>query len=185
MTTYVFRVWLQPNPPLGFDPDNEVWRDIAVDGAQTLEDFHAAIFDAFERWDSHGYEFLTHDEDGIATRSYVHPQLYDGSPSWPPMDADEIERFIDRAIPDDVSEDAKDRFRDLRANPPPEGNAAETTIDAIDPEQLRSLLYEFDLGDGWRHYIELQKTRDGSLDSEPDVVDEQGAAPPQYPDHEE
>jgi len=49
---------------------------IKVDGSLTLADFHEAIFDAFDRWDSHAYEFITRDADGIALRSYVHPTLY-------------------------------------------------------------------------------------------------------------
>ena len=185
MTTCVFRVWLMPNPPLGFEPDDEVWRDIEVDGLHTLAEFHEAIFDAFERWDTHGYEFIARDEDGIALRSYVHPQLYDGGPSWPPMDDEEIDRFIDQAVPDDASEDAKERFRELQLNPPAEDNAADTTIDDLDPTQLGALSYTFDMGDGWEHYIELQETREGSLDGDPAVVDEKGTAPPQYPDLDE
>jgi len=182
MVTYVFRVWLQPNPPLGFEPDEEVWRDIEVDASHTLADFHEAIFDAFDRWDSHAYEFITRDADGIALRSYVHPTLYDGGPSWRAMDDEEIDRFVDQAVPDDVSEGAKERFRDLQSDPPTEGNAAETTIADLDPEQLGALSYTFDMGDNWEHYIELQDTRDGSLESEPTVVDEQGVAPSQYRD---
>jgi hypothetical protein len=80
MTIYVFRVWLNPNPPLGFEPDDEVRRDIEIDGSHTLAAFHEAIFDAFDRWDSHAYEFITRDEDGIALRSYVHPQPLRGRP---------------------------------------------------------------------------------------------------------
>lgn len=185
MTTYGFRVWLLPNPPLGFEPEQEVWRDIELDSTHTLAEFHEAIFEAFERWDSHAYEFLTRDEDSIALRSYVHPQLYDGGPSWPPMDPDEIEQFIEQAVPDDVSEEANDRFRDLQTDPPTEANAADTTIDDLDPEELGSLFYEFDFGDGWEHHIELRETRDESLAGNPTTVDEQGTAPPQYPDLDE
>lgn len=185
MTTYVFRVRLHPNPPLGFEPDEAVWRDIEVDGTHTLADLHRAIFDAFDRWDHHAYEFITHDDDGVATRSYVDPQLYDGGPSWPTMDDEDIERFIEQGVPDDVSDDAKDLFRDLRRNPPPEADAAATTIDEIDPDQLRSLFYEFDFGDGWEHTLEPRETREGSLDGEPAVIAKQGAAPRQYPDVEE
>ena len=83
MSTYVFRVTLLPNPPLEFEPAAEVWREIAIEGSQTLNDLHAAIFEAFDRWDTHGYEFLTLDEYGIATLSYVHPSHYSGEPSWP------------------------------------------------------------------------------------------------------
>jgi hypothetical protein len=134
MTTYVFRVWLHPNPPLGFEPEEEVWRDIEIDGSHTLADFHEAIFEAFDRWDSHAYEFITRDEDGIALRSYVHPGLYDGGLSWQPMDDEEIDRFIDRAVPDDASEAAKERFPDLQSN-----------IEELDPENLGTLSYTFDI----------------------------------------
>ena len=181
MTSYVLRVWLLPNPPLEFEPDEEVWRDIEVDGSHTLAEFHEAIFDAFDRWDSHAYEFITRDEDGIALRSYVHPMLYEGGPSWRAMDDEEIDRFIDQAVPDDASDDAKARFHELQSNPSTEGNAAETTVDELNPAQLGALSYIFDMGDGWEHYIELQDTREGSLEDDPVVVDEQGEAPPQYP----
>lgn len=33
MTTDEFRVWLHPNPPLGVEPDEDVWRDVGVDGS--------------------------------------------------------------------------------------------------------------------------------------------------------
>jgi len=112
MTSYVFRVWLLPHPSLEFEPDEDVWRDIEIDDSHTLAQFHEAIFEAFERWDTHAYEFITRDEDGIALQSYVHPQLYDGGLSWQPMDSNEIDRFIDQAVPDDASEEAKERFRD-------------------------------------------------------------------------
>jgi hypothetical protein len=182
MTTYVFRVWLHPNPPLGFEPNEDVWRDIEIDGSHTLADFHEAIFNAFERWDSHAYEFITRDEDGIALRSYVHPQLYDGGLSWQPMDDEDIDRFIDRAAPDDATEETKERFRDRQSNPPTEGNTADTTVEGLDPDGLGPLSYTFDLGDNWEHYIELQDTHQRSLDDDPTVVDEHGTAPPQYPD---
>ena len=49
MTIYVFRVWLHPNPPVGFEPDGEVRRDIEIDGSHRLAEFHEAIFEAFGR----------------------------------------------------------------------------------------------------------------------------------------
>ena len=181
----VFRVWLHPNLSLGFEPDDEVWRDIEIDGSHTLAEFHGAIFEACERWESHTYEFVTRDDNGIALRSYVHPQLYEGGPSWRPMDDAEIDRFIKQAVPDDATEAAKQRFRDLQSNPPPEGNAAETTIGELDSDTLGALSYTFDMGDNWEHYIELQNTQEGLLEGDPVVVGEQGAAPPQYPDLDE
>jgi len=181
MTTYRSRVWLLPNPPLEFEPETEVWRDIEVDGTHTLGDFHEAIFDAFERRDTHAYEFLVRDEHGIAIRSYAHPQMYSGDASWKAMDDDEIDRFLEQVIPDDAPEEAKDKFRDLRKNPPKEGNAAEATIRDLDLDQSQSLFYEFDFGDGWEHHIESKEISEGSLNSGPVMVDEQGSAPSQYP----
>lgn len=101
------------------------------------------------------------------------------------MDDEEIDRFLDRSIPDDVSDAARERFRELQSDPPTEGNAAETTIEELDPEQLGAITYTFDLGDNWAHYIELQEAREGSLDGDPTVVNEQGTAPDQYRDLDE
>lgn len=185
MTIYRYRVWLLPNPPMEFEPEDEVWRDIEVNSSHTLVTFHEVIFDAFERWDTHGYKFVARDDEGIALRSYSHPQLYDGGPSWPPMDDEEIDQFIDRAMTDDISEDAKHRFRELQSNPPIEGNAADTTIEDLDHEGGETLSYTFDMGDNWEHYIEQQEVREGSLDGEPTVVNEQGTAPPQYPERDD
>jgi hypothetical protein len=108
MTTYRFRVWLLPNPPLEFEPETEVWRDIEIDESHTLTDFHEGIFEAFDRFDTHAYEFLTRDEHGIATRSYAHPQMYSGDQSWQPMDDDEIDQFLEHAIPEDAPEEARE-----------------------------------------------------------------------------
>jgi hypothetical protein len=182
MTIYRFRVILLPNPPMEFEPETEVWRDIEVDGGHTLIDLHEAIFDAYDRFDTHAYEFLTRDEHGIATRSYAHPQMYSGDESWPPMDDDEIDRFLEHAIPDDAPQEAKQRFRELRTNPPDERNAADTTIDDLNLDESQLLFYEFDFGDGWEHHIDIEEIRQGSLDGEPVVVDQQGETPPQYPD---
>jgi len=181
MTIYVFRVWLQPNPLLGFEPDEEVWRDIEINGSHTLAAFHEAIFDAFKRWDSHAYEFITRDKEGIALRSYVHPHLYDGGVSWPPMD--DLNRPLHRP-----GCAGRCRGRGQRAiqrpseEPPTEGNAADTTVEELDPEQLGALSYTSRYGDGWEHSIDLQEAREGSLDGGPAVVNEQGEAPPQYRD---
>jgi len=181
MTIYVFRVWLQPNPLLGFEPDEEVWRDIEINGSHTLAAFHEAIFDAFKRWDSHAYEFITRDKEGIALRSYVHPHLYDGGVSWPPMDDGEIGRFIDRAVPDDAAAEAKERFRDLQRTPDGRQRRGHDGRGTRPRTTGRALLH-VRYGDGWEHSIDLQEAREGSLDGGPAVVNEQGEAPPQYRD---
>lgn len=183
MTVYTLRVELAPNPPM-FRPDEgaEVWCDIEVDETHTLEELHGATFEAFDRWDAHMYEFLTYDEAGIATRRYVMPQTYTGEPSWPPMEPDEIKQAISHVGADDESEKAKERFSRLRSDPPDEGNAANTTIPDLDPEELNWVYYQFDFGDGWEHIIEIVDSREGSLNDEPQLVKKHGPIPPQYPD---
>lgn len=186
MTVYTLRVELAPNPPM-FEPDEneEIWCDIEVGKTHTLEALHEAIFEAFDRWDAHMYEFLTYDEDGIATRCYVMPQTYEGKPSWPPMEPEEIEQAISQVGADDASEEAKERFRDLRRNPPEEGNAGKTTIADLNPEELNWMYYQFDFGDSWEHIIEIVDSREGSLDGDPHVIEKHGPIPPQYPDLDE
>jgi hypothetical protein len=183
MTVYTLRVELGPNPPM-FNPDEgeEVWCDIKVDSTHTLEELHEGIFDAFDRWDAHMYEFMTYDDDGMATRSYAMPENYEGGPSWPPMDSEQIERAISQMGADDESEEAKERFRELQRDPPQEGNAGETTIADLNPEQLGWLYYQFDFGDNWEHLITVADSIEGSLDGDPEVVETHGSIPPQYHD---
>ncbi|ELY62727.1 IS1096 element passenger TnpR family protein [Natronococcus jeotgali] len=183
MTVYTLRVELAPNPPM-FDPDEgeEVWCDIEVDETHTLEELHEVIFEAFDRWDAHMYEFMTYDADGIATRSYAMPEQYEGGPSWPAMEPEQIERAISQVGADNEPEGAKERFRELRQNPPEEGNASETTIGELNPEVLKWLYYEFDFGDSWEHIITVEESREESLDSDPVIVEKQGPIPPQYRD---
>jgi hypothetical protein len=182
MTRYRLRVSLYPNPPL-FEPeeadeaDAAVWREIEVDASNTLVDLHMAIFAAFDRREHHAYQFVTQAADGMITRSYVPPDMYDGSPSWPLTRADKIEGLLDRVAPADASEAAKDRFRDLQEEPPPEGNAAETTIADLTLAAGGAIYYLFDFDEEWEHAIETQAIDDGSLAGEPVVVDKQGDAP--------
>jgi len=106
--------------------------------------------------------------------------MYSGDESWPEMSDDEIDRFLEQVIPDDQPDEAKAKFRDLKKNPPEEGNAAETTIDELNLDPAQSLFYEFDFGDGWEHHIEIEAISEGSRDHSK-VVNTQGDSPPQYP----
>lgn len=181
MTTYTFRVWLKPNQTMGYAPFSRAWRDIKVDESHTLHEFHEAIFEAFDRWDDQEYEFITRDKQGLETRRFVPPDQYDGEPSWPAQDPDEIERFLEEVVPN-ASEGSKDRFRELRRHPPTEGNTAETTIEEIEPDTLGALHYEFDLDREWEHHIELREPGIDTLEGDPVVVNESGDAPDQYPE---
>jgi hypothetical protein len=183
MTVYTLRVELAPNPPM-FEPDEDqkVWCDIEIDETHTLVELHEAIFDAFDRWDAHMYEFMIYDSDGIATRSYAMPEQFEGGPSWPAMEPEQIDRAISQVGAEDEPEEAKERFRNLRLNPPKEGNAGETTIGELNPEELKWIHYQFDFGDNWEHIITVEESREGSLDGDPEVVETHGPIPPQYHD---
>lgn len=181
MTVYRLRVTVLPNSPL-FTGDETVWRDIEVDDSHTLHDLHEAIFDAFDRFDPHLYEFVLYNEDDLPARTYVDPYSHDGSPSWRPKEDTEIERLLEQMVPDDAPEDVKQYFRDAHANPPPEGNVEDTSISDLELSVGDSMHYLFDYGDSWEHHVEVREIRDGSLDGEPAIVAEHGDSPPQYPD---
>jgi len=42
-----------------------IYRDISILGSQTFDDFHYAIFDAFDRWDEQSYKFTTKTDEII------------------------------------------------------------------------------------------------------------------------
>jgi hypothetical protein len=183
MTVYRLRVTVLPISPL-FTGEETVWRDIEVGGSHTLRDLHDAIFDAFDRFDAHLYEFVRYNETGLPERTYVDPHSYDGSPSWRPKENNEIERLLEQMAPNDASKEAKEYFRDVHANPPPEGNVAETTIADLELSVDDMMDYLFDYGDNWEHHVEVRETHDGSLDGAPAIVAAHGDSPPQYP-HED
>ncbi len=53
---YTLKVFLTSGPVDAFE-EEEISREILLLGHHTLHDLHSAIFDAFERWESHLYEF--------------------------------------------------------------------------------------------------------------------------------
>jgi pRiA4b ORF-3-like protein/LexA DNA binding domain-containing protein len=54
---YVFAVFLTGGPISEKFTNKETSRVIEIRGDQTLAQFHDAIFQAYDRWDQHGYEF--------------------------------------------------------------------------------------------------------------------------------
>lgn len=54
---YVLAVFLTSGPISEKFPSKVIRRDIEIRGDQSLEDFHNAIFQAYDRWDAHLYEF--------------------------------------------------------------------------------------------------------------------------------
>ncbi len=54
---YIFSVFLQSGPTSARFANKEISRVIEIRGDQTLERLHDAIFQAYDRWDEHLYEF--------------------------------------------------------------------------------------------------------------------------------
>lgn len=54
---YVLSVFLTSGPISEKFPSKVIRRDIEIRGDQTLEDLHNAIFQAYDRWEAHLYEF--------------------------------------------------------------------------------------------------------------------------------
>jgi hypothetical protein len=79
---YTLKVYLQDGPISEADSGHEISRQIDILGHQTLHDLHQAIFQAFERWEEHLYEFNL--GEGPQDRSQVY--FYQGG--W---DADDDE----------------------------------------------------------------------------------------------
>jgi hypothetical protein len=54
---YTLKVYIIAGPVPDEYEGKEISRTIQIKGSQTLEDLHYAIFDAFDRWEEHLYEF--------------------------------------------------------------------------------------------------------------------------------
>jgi hypothetical protein len=78
---YTLKVFLMSGP-VDADEDEEISREILLLGHHTLHDLHLAIFDAFERWEEHLYEFNLGSSPQDRSRLY----FYDGG--WGDDDED-------------------------------------------------------------------------------------------------
>ena len=126
MASYLFRV------KADWDPRN-VWRDIVIGGARSLEDLHRAINTSFEIGFDHLWFFGTDRDYWRSPRKYKSPKDFENLPKWM--------EFWDRLS--GISES--------------EGNAAGVSIDELDLKVGDRLCYLFDYADEWRFYIILKK----------------------------
>jgi len=131
-------------------------RTIEIRGDQTLERLHYAIFEAFDRWEQHMYEFQfgtgPHDLDG--------------------------DRYGIQ-LPFEMPPDPSDTRR-------PAGDAAKTTIDSLGLELNRAFGYWFDFGDDWYHQIDVVAIGEAVPRRRyPKVIAGVGESPPQYADFDD
>ena len=133
-----------------------VSRTIEIRGDQTLRDLHRAIFQAFDRWEEHMYEFqfgsVAHDPEGDRYGISL------------PLD-----------MPPDPTETQK-----------PAGDAEKTTLDSLGLEVDRCFGYWFDFGDDWYHKLDVAAIGEAEAKVRyPRVTARVGESPPQYMDEEE
>lgn len=139
--------------------DKKIWRRIAIRSDQTLDDLHAAIFDAFERFDEHLYSF------------YLAPPGAKGRAAL--RDAEEYASPLMAEGPTGFGDDEV-------------WDASLTTVGSLGLTKGRELLYLFDFGDEWWHQMTVEQTDgDPGRGKYPRMVERHGDSPPQYPDLED
>jgi len=120
-TSYLLKVSLRGAPA--------IWRRIAIRGDQTLDDLHATIFHAFDRFDEHLYSFYFPKAGSRGKRDrrmaleYTHPA----------------------AVEDDDAFGSK------------AGNAARTKIGSLLLRPGQRFDYLFDFGDSWEHEVLVEE----------------------------
>ena len=131
-----------------------VWRRIAVRSNQTLDNLHAVIFRAFDRFEEHLYSFYLA-PPGTRGRA----ALRDAVEYTSPIMIEEANPFGGRPV----------------------HNAGITTIGSLGRTARSTLRYLFDFGDSWWHDITVEQT-DGKPEQMryPCVLEKHGASPPQY-----
>ena len=139
--------------------DTSIWRRIQVRGDQTLDEFHEAIYEAFDRDDEHLYSFYfpppgsrgqARIRDAV---QHTHPDFFEYGDGW-----------------DDTQRHA----------------AAVSLIDSLQLRRGRKFEYLFDFGDSWWHEITVEQI-DGVPEKVryPRIIEKHGESPPQYPDPDE
>lgn len=132
-----------------------IWRRIAMQGNQTLDDLHEVIYNAFDRDDEHLYSFYF-PKPGAKRRDitrdaveYAHPYM-----AKEPGPFDETPN-----------------------------NAAKAKLDALKLKPKQVFLYLFDFGDEWWHEITVEQidapAEKGKYSK---ILEKHGKSPPQYPD---
>ncbi|HUT90144.1 MAG TPA: plasmid pRiA4b ORF-3 family protein [Thermoguttaceae bacterium] len=141
-----------------YDDENPVVsRAIQIRGDQTLEDLHFAIFDAFDRYDEHLYEFQFGSRpQGRKNKRYVLPM------------------------------DMEDPWFELDGAEEPAEDLTRTTIESLRLRRRMKFWYWFDFGDDWWHRIEMVDVGEPAPRHRyPKVVKRVGKSPPQYPNWDE
>lgn len=136
--------------------EKNIWRRIAIRSDQTLDDLHAALFDAFDRFEEHMYSF--HRQPLYARRG-------------PDFNRDNEEYTSPMILEVADSFDPSDRH-----------DASKTQIGALGLKPGDNLYYLFDFGDSSWHDLTVETT-DLKVERArryPWIMEKHGESPPQY-----
>lgn len=142
--------------------DKKIYREIEIDGSDSLERLHEAIFQAYDRYDDHMYSFYL---SKVQLKSL-----------------DEVTRYAEYTLTTvmDVFADFENADKKHTTH-----NVLETTVAELGLEVKEMLYYLFDFGDEWWHELTLlsisEKAEPGPY---PRIVKRVGESPAQYPDEE-
>jgi len=126
MASYLFRV------KADWDPRN-LWRDIVIGGARSLEDLHRVINTSFEIGFDHLWFFGTDKDYWRSRRMYKSPKDFENLPKW------------------------MEYWDHLMGRSEVEVNAGGVSIDELNLKVRDRLCYLFDFADEWRFYLILIK----------------------------
>jgi hypothetical protein len=150
MKIYQFRVSIMGIPKL--------YRTIEVSENCTFDDFHDAIFQAFDRYDYHLYSFFITRKDSNNMRT-----IYDAPEITHPQNVEDIMGFGKRR-----KSTAKTRIRDAGL------------------KEKDVFHYLFDFGDDWWHRIRVQNVSEtNSKKKHIKLIKSVGESPPQYPEDDD
>ncbi len=162
-TMYRLKISLvQPHYPI-----TKLHRVLEISGNASFFDLHERIFEAFDRWDKHAFQFFI-----SRTKMDSFGSLFD--------DCTEI------VMIDEFMEQHEDVLgREIQLHP-----ASQTTLDELNLQEKDYFYYWFDFGDDWLHRIRIEKIFEDKEELEQGVyfaavIKSVGESPEQYPEHEE
>lgn len=152
MKIYQFKVSIIGIPKL--------YRTIEVSENCTFDDFHEAIFEAFDRYDEHLYSFFITGKDTKNIRTII--------------DSPEITHPYNL--------ESKINF----GEPKDSKSSTQIQISDVNLKKKDIIHYLFDFGDEWWHRIRVENILETkSRKRIAHIIKAVGEAPPQYPDYDE
>lgn len=164
MTT-IYRLKISLVQP--YYPITKLHRVLEISGNASFFDLHQRIFEAFDRWDEHAFQFFI-----SRTKMDSFGSLFD--------------KCTEIVMIDEFIEQHEDFLgREIQLHP-----ASRTTLDELNLQEKDYFYYWFDFGDDWLHRIRIEKIFEEKEEPEQGsyfatIIKSVGESPEQYPEYEE